>query len=96
MRDRAGQQRRRSQSPLRSGFEIVEQVRVSPKSLLFDHQGGYDMFVLANDSNKVRYAFKLMSTDNEHFKFSPITGFLAGRSAARIHVLREVTLTLVI
>ncbi|CAK5097803.1 unnamed protein product [Meloidogyne enterolobii] len=30
-----------------------------------------------------------MSTDNTHFKFNPIMGFLACSSTAKIHALRE-------
>ncbi|CAK5080598.1 unnamed protein product [Meloidogyne enterolobii] len=32
-----------------------------------------------------------MCTDNEHFKFNPIKGFLSANSTAKIDVLREVT-----
>jgi len=55
MRGRAGVQRQRSPSPLRSGFEIVEQVRASPKRLVFNAKGGYDAFILSNDSTGVFY-----------------------------------------
>jgi len=53
MRGRAGVQRQRSPSPLRSGFEIVEQVRASPKRLEFNAKGGYDAFFLSNLSTGV-------------------------------------------
>nr|CAD2148279.1 unnamed protein product [Meloidogyne enterolobii] len=89
MRGRAGVQRQRSPSPLRSGFEIVEQVRASPKRLVFNAKGGYDAFILSNDSTGVKYGFKIMSTDNDFFKFTPIIGFLSASSAVKIHVLRE-------
>uniref|UniRef100_A0A915MH23 Major sperm protein n=1 Tax=Meloidogyne javanica TaxID=6303 RepID=A0A915MH23_MELJA len=89
MRGRAGVQRQRSPSPLRSGFEIVEQVRVTPKRLVFNAKGGYDSIILSNDSTGVKYAYKVMSTDNDFFKFTPIIGFLSASTAVKIHVLRE-------
>lgn len=60
---------------------------VEPRSAQFDATGGISTHRLQN-SRFARLAFKIKSTDIEHYRFRPIYGFIEPQSIASFTIKR--------
>ncbi|VDK18123.1 unnamed protein product [Anisakis simplex] len=62
-------------------------ITVEPRSARLNVKGGKSHHQIQNN-RFVRYAFKLRFTDNEHFRFHPVYGFIEPQSSTPLTIRR--------
>ncbi|KAF7637686.1 MSP domain-containing protein [Meloidogyne graminicola] len=64
-------------------------VSVEPAAIQVPAAGGNVSLQLMNGNAEVRFAFKLKSSNNTHYRVNPVFGFVEPGAAAQIEVIRQ-------
>nr|CAD2206132.1 unnamed protein product [Meloidogyne enterolobii] len=64
-------------------------VQVEPAAIQVPASGGNVSLQLMNGNPEVRFAFKLKSSNNEHYRVNPVFGFVEPGAAAQVEVIRQ-------
>nr|CAD2136478.1 unnamed protein product [Meloidogyne enterolobii] len=67
-------------------------VQVEPAAIQVPASGGNVSLQLMNGNPEVRFAFKLKSSNNEHYRVNPVFGFVEPGAAAEVEVIRQALL----